>query len=320
MSSSRSSRARRRSRRRPRMRWASVPVRPATGSDESSSRRTSRSFHIVVRSEASASGVIRSSSERPEPSTSRTPVDRHAGLREQPGDDADAGRRRPAVGLHRAELLQQHLGRRSCRSRGPSSGRSRESGGESTAAIGIAASSAVAVRRAARDPHARAHERAAEELRGGERGIARGVAADAAAVDDQRRERRRLLDVERRLPAGRGAARVEPRLVAEHASRSRARSPLARTWRASSGQIGGRERRVAVALEHEVALPGRCRPAGRAEDVGLDREGRAERGQRGVGDGELLVRRGQERQRRVARVDRRACVEVERDRAGRGRG
>ncbi len=72
--SSPSSRERHRSRRRSACGRASVPVRPATGSDESSSRRTSTSFHIVVRSDASASGVIRSSSERPEPSTSRTPV------------------------------------------------------------------------------------------------------------------------------------------------------------------------------------------------------------------------------------------------------
>src|SRR5207244_30271 len=44
--------------------------------------------------------------------------------------------------------------------------------------------------------------------------IGRGVTADAAAIDDERREGRRLGDVERGFPAHRDAARVEPGFVA----------------------------------------------------------------------------------------------------------
>ena len=55
------------------MRSESVPERPATGSDEMSSSRTPGSSHITVSKDTSAVDVIRSSSDSPDPSTTRTP-------------------------------------------------------------------------------------------------------------------------------------------------------------------------------------------------------------------------------------------------------
>ena len=67
-------------------------------------------------------------------------------------------------------------------------------------------------------------------------------------------------DVERRLPARRGAAGVEPRLVADHPP-GHARDPVGADLPCEHAELRGRERRVAVALEHEVAPPQRRRPA-----------------------------------------------------------
>ena len=117
------------------------------------------------------------------------------------------------------------------------------------------------------------HERGAEELTCRERRIVRREPSDDAAVDDQRRERRRLVDVERRLPAGRGAARVEPALVRDDASRhardarrahllrqhrevarttaSGLRSPSARDRPARSCRPAGRSPRTSVSIRND---------------------------------------------------------------------
>ena len=71
--------------------------------------RRSLSCHIVRRSVARPSGVQRSRSERPEPSTIRTPVERHARRAQQSPLDREPGSRGAAAALHGADLLQQHL-------------------------------------------------------------------------------------------------------------------------------------------------------------------------------------------------------------------
>ena len=56
------------------MRFSSVPLIPATGSDAMSEGRSVGSDHMVWRRATSALAVSRSSCERPEPSTIRTPA------------------------------------------------------------------------------------------------------------------------------------------------------------------------------------------------------------------------------------------------------
>ena len=59
----------------------------------------------------------------------------------------------------------------------------------------------------------------------GERRPQRDMPVVERTVDNERGERRALVDEEARLPAGRSAPYVEPRLVAEHAPRD-VRDPL----------------------------------------------------------------------------------------------
>ena len=122
------------------------------------------------------------------------------------------------------------------------------------------------------------------------------------------------MDVERRLPAGRGAMQVEPRLVAEDPAAHRRDAVRAHLPREGS-EIGRRERRVAVALEHEVADPPVAVLRPFAEDVRLDAKRGAERRQRRVRDRELLVRRWPQGQRGVVRVHDLAGVEIDDHRA-----
>src|SRR5581483_1261500 len=178
---------------------------------------------------------------------------RHARLLQQPADDADAGGGRAAAGLHRAELLDEHLGHEvvahAIHPLHDARDRRRVDGGERRRRF-----RRVSVRGAARDADAHARQGAAKLLRGGERRVGGGGAADPAAVDDERRERRRLDDVEGRLPAECRPARVEPRLVGEDApgdGRDSGRADLT----GEVDEVGARQRRVAVSLENEVALP-----------------------------------------------------------------
>ena len=154
----------------------------------------------------------------------------------------------------------------------------------------------------------------AEQPRGDECGARRLVAPCPPPVDDQRRERGRLVQVELGLPAETRAARVEPALVAEdpaaHVPDSR-RGHLPR----ERAEPCGRQRRIAVPLEHEVPLPRRSALPSFAEHVGFDAERGPERGQGRIRRGELLVRRGAEREPCVVREERAAGAEVEDDRA-----
>jgi hypothetical protein len=167
----------------------------------------------------------------------------------------------------------------------------------------------------AADRHSGTAQGVAEEQRGCGRGIARRAAVIAAAVDGERRQRWALVDVEPRLPARAGAARVEERLVAEDAARDAAdaRGPhLPRQRR----EVSAGERGVAVADQDEAPAPDRSVLLAAAEHVGLEAERRAEGDQRRVGDRELLVRGGHEREVPVLREQRLAGHEVDRDGAG----
>ena len=201
------------------------------------------------------SAVRRSSRERPEPSASRTPA---SGTPRSASTRARRPRRRrrvvPACRCSGAELLQEHLGDRSCRSRrfialDDAHERRRVDVGEAGGG-----SLDLRLGHAAHDVHADLLERRAERLRGHERRVVDRAAVHLAAADDERRERRALLLVVRRLPARRRPLRVEEVLVRDDAARDEpdpAGLDLAREER----QVVPRERRVAVALEDEPAAP-----------------------------------------------------------------
>src|SRR5437899_13105272 len=77
-----------------------------------------------------------------------------------------------------------------------------------------------------------------------------------AAMDDESRERRRLVEVELRLPPEPRTARVEPALVAEDPA-AHVLDPVRSDLACELVDLGGGQRRISVALEHEVPLPGR---------------------------------------------------------------
>ena len=88
--------------------------------------------------------------------------------------------------------------------------------------------------------------------------------------------------------------------------------------RRQPAQAGARERRVAVALEHEIAAPDGADLLALSEHVGLDPEPGAEQRKRRVRDGELLGRGRSERRRGVPGEDGAARVELDRERGGAG--
>ena len=159
-----------------------------------------------------------------------------------------------------------------------------------------------------------APQAAAQDLRRHQRGPSRLVPSRPATIDDERREGRRLVEVEVGLPAEPGAARVEPALVAENPA-GHVLDPDRRHLARERVDLGERERGISVSLEHEVPLPGRSALLPLAEHVGLYSERGAERAERRVRRGELLVRRGPERQPRVVGEERAAGLQVENDRA-----
>ena len=92
-----------------RSRSCSVPLTPATGSAASSAGRTIGSAQATFSRPPSALAVSRSSRERPEPSTMRTPAIGTPAVGERLHDHCCARGARAAVELVEAELLQQHL-------------------------------------------------------------------------------------------------------------------------------------------------------------------------------------------------------------------
>ena len=171
--------------------------------------------------------------------------------------------------------------------------------------------------RAASDGDAGRDESAPERLGGRQRRVVDRPARDPGAVDDQGRERGRLELVVGRAPPGGRAALVEVALVPGDPARDPpdAGRPERRRERAEVGRGQGR---VAKALEHEPALPGRARAGALAQHLRADAVVRPEPVERGECDAELLVGRGGERARPVEAVDDPAGLQVERERAGLG--
>src|SRR4029453_10078372 len=85
-------------------------------------------------------------------------------------------------------------------------------------------------------------------------------------------------------------------------------------------EVGAAEGRVAVSLQDESPSPGRPYQLALAEGVGLDPGVRAKDLERRVGDRQLLVRRGGEREAGVPLEDGGSRRQVEGDRAGPGGG
>ena len=236
---------------RARMRSSSVPLTPATGSAAQNGSRRSTSFQATTSSVASACVSAGRRETGPEPSNMRTPAS---------GTPASARsrstmrrlRRRPAFAGLGPDLLQdqlchevvavavhlrQHL-RRAARTRPAQAVRAGRCAADSTAPAVIPCRAA-----AAQLPCRR------------QRPVAARVAVVPAAVDDERRERRRLVDEERGLPARRRSLRVEPRLVGKHAAVDARDAELASTAPRALRAASDVERRVAVALEEDVAVP-----------------------------------------------------------------
>src|SRR5439155_23861220 len=145
------------------------------------------------------------------------------------------------------------------------------------------------------DGHACPPERVAEHERGRERRVARDAAAVDGVVDRERGERRRLVHVVPGLPAGSCAPGVEERLVAEDRA-GYAGDPGSPHLARERREVSRREQRVAVPYEQQAPPPGRALELPAADDVRLDPELRPEGDQSGVGDRELLVRGGRERE------------------------
>ncbi len=137
---------------------------------------------------------------------------------------------------------------------------------------------------------------------GGQGRIGDETVVPRRAVDDERRERGRLDAGEGGEPAGCDALVVEGGGVAGDPARH-APDPLAPEDPGEALQIGRCERRVAEPLDDELSLPRVPDPVALAEHLGREPVLGAELDQRPVGDRELLVRGGLERDVRVAGED-----------------
>src|SRR5439155_10361760 len=141
----------------------------------------------------------------------------------------------------------------------------------------------------------------------------RQVSTDAAAVDDQCGQRRRLVEVEARLPASDRAIAVEPGLVRDERPDDAA-DPGGTDLEREVPKARGRQGRIAGPCQHELAVPDRPVLSTLTDHVGLVPVARAEDRERREGDGQLFVRRRRERPGAVLRVQGRAGCEVDRDR------
>src|SRR5581483_11719065 len=244
-------------------------------------------------------------------------VQRDAGIRERLADDGGAGGGRSGVGELGAELLEQHLG---------------------AEVVALAIHDGDDVRQCRRihlpelngggactsdahgsGLHPHCAKQAAERPSVCERGSHRDVVVVQRSVDDERRQRRALEDEVARLPAGRRPPAVEPALVAEQPA-VEAPDAGGGHLRRKAGEACARQRRIAEALEEEIAVPGRPCSHALREDDRLEPVVGAELAERGKGEGELLVRRRIKREVRVTREHDAARAEVDCDGRGRGRG
>jgi len=263
------------------------------------------SFQKEMSSAARALTVRRSSRERPDPSAFAKLVD----------DDRGARGRRPARPVEGTELLEQHLGGEVVALPVHELDDPRERGR-------LDPRQGYRARRRPADRHPAGRDAVlaqdlAEPSGGGDGGTRGDVFVVDTAVDDERRERRALVDVERRLPAGRDAPPVEPALVADDPSVD-ALEALAFQRNGESREPVRGEGRIAVALQVDVALPGLADELAAAEYLGREPVRRPQSAKRCERDRQLLVRGRLERRVRIALEDDRAGRQVDRDRSGVG--
>ena len=288
----------------------SVPLRPATASEPTNASRIPGFSSPARMTAASVRAVIRSSDDRPEPSTSRTPAVGMSAARisaittaapralvpTRPSSVPRCLRSISAVKLSLSGVHALHDRReRIRRVRGQGNriaGRGPEPDAPSDGDL-------------ARDQ--RPAQRACREERRRERRPA------LRTVDHERRERRGLASDEVPLPAVRSASLVERRLVAADPTRDPADPPGAQR-RGQAGDVRRGQRRVTVAAEVQVAVPDAARPPADAEHLGREAVSRAEPRQRGPRDGKLLVRRRMDGERVVVRVEHGAGAGVHGDR------
>src|SRR6476646_421036 len=95
------------------------------------------------------------------------------------------------------------------------------------------------------------------------------MGVEPGSVDSEGRKRSRVVDVERRLPAGSRTTRVEVRLVAEHGAGHTANA-CSVYLAGELGQARLAEGRIAVPLEDERSAPGRAYELPLAKSVSLD--------------------------------------------------
>src|SRR4029079_10179816 len=221
---------------------------------------------------------------------------------------------RALIGLDRAEELRQHLRVEIVALAVHRAHEPAESGGLLRGHYGGARVRAPELRLPS-DFDAALAELRPQHLRGSEGGPARDVALEVGSVHDQRRERRTLVLVERRLPAGADPELVEEGLVADdragHACDPRI---VHRTGEPADLRAGACW--VAGALQDQLAVPDRARSVALSAQFRRDRVARAEDRERRHGDREFLVRRRLQRDGGVLSVDVRVLGEVEDDRPG----
>ena len=227
----------------------------------------------------SASTVWRSSRDRPDAVDDPDAGERDPGVPQGLVHDGRAGAGRALAAVDGAEVLEEHLGAEVVALAVDGAQEVLQRGRQVPREHGVLRRGASRDGRAGhRD--ARAPQCVAEEHGGGERGRLRGPPSELRAVDDQRRERRRLADEVARLPAGRRAARVVEGLVADDPSLD-APDPLRPHLRREPRERRRAQGRVAGALEHDVAAPRRAvQPAGAERHA--SRSGRPGRGGRGA--------------------------------------
>ncbi len=261
---------------------------PATASDETNASRIVGSSTLARRIAASARAVERSKRESPDASAMSHSGKWHVCVGKRRADDTGAVSRRAARSDGRAEFLQQHLGGEVVALAVHQPEDPRELLGEVECDDECIVGCPTRARRTSdRD------SMSLESLRVGTRGsCGRSVrAVDGDVADSQRRQRPRFDAEVGGFPAEPVSARIEVRVVAEHAA-SNTPDPSGCESSSEPVEVGLRQCRVTEADEPEVAVPdvARSRPA--CEDLSPEPVVRAENVERRERNSQLLCRGG----------------------------